>query len=51
MKSIVGYEKYTIIIPINAISIVNFDLTIDEKNKLFNHGYIEVIKYFNKLEK
>jgi NTE family protein len=45
-----GFDKYTISIKTN-ISLLNFDVTKQEKNKLINLGYDKTLEYFKQLWK
>ena len=46
-KSIIGYEKYSIVTNISQnINIINFEIHIDDKLNMFNHGYNITHEYF-----
>lgn len=47
-KSIMGYEKYTVLILVQQIIFTNLDITLKIKKQLFSAGYTAVTNYFTK---
>lgn len=44
-----GYEQYTISITLDKVNPINYEITINEKKKMFNVGFNETLKYINKI--
>jgi NTE family protein len=45
-----SYEKYIINIVLDSVSVIDFDISNDNKTKLFNIGYKTTHEYFEKLK-
>lgn len=42
-----GYVKYTVVVKLDGIGLIDFDLSTEKKYELYKKGYTETIKYLN----